>query len=359
MKLNIYCIYRQETTLSYSSNDMIDEIILYKILSKFANVFYNNQLFIPDEKDFGIKNIPISLPDKIYDLYYVRDNQNILDKLPNPKIYYYIPYNNYVNVTALVTSTKTCKYKLAKREISQDIIGFIDYLNILTPIPKRILSFEQSFENIFKPNLQFHSKTAEYKKLFKGNSSLPSFIIGINHNLSTSNFPYSLLHIMPDIYDKYSEKINIKIVLPSHPLTTKYKNEKYISFVSDIFNYHDMPYILSAYDTIFIGDRTNQSHYNGDRFTLEAMASGIPIICGDTDVKKEQLKDDYDLFWHYVPNNNRISIYTEEQIYKYLCKLISDIHYRKYISNKLIDRSNQYKIDTVAERTEKEIKFII
>ena len=43
--------------------------------------------------------------------------------------------------------------------------------------------------------------------------------------------------------------------------------------------------------------KNDQSHWCGSMQILEAIACNIPVICANFDVRKEQLGEDYPLFW--------------------------------------------------------------
>ena len=74
---------------------------MLKCFSTFADVYYNNQLFRPKKKNFGLKEIRIKAPSRKYDLCYVRGNATIFNKCPKPKIWMAVPYEKGIFARAI------------------------------------------------------------------------------------------------------------------------------------------------------------------------------------------------------------------------------------------------------------------
>ena len=76
--MKIYVNLGNVTNFSQDNGDRINEVCLYMVMSKFADVYYNEQLFNPKKKNFGITlNRKISIPKEKYDFYYVRFNPKL------------------------------------------------------------------------------------------------------------------------------------------------------------------------------------------------------------------------------------------------------------------------------------------
>ncbi len=341
-RLNIYFILATVKVLKPTSGDKINEIMLIKAISKFANVYYNDQLVDITKSDLGLKELPIKVPSRKYDLYYVRNNRKLFLNLPQPKLWLGSPYDEtcFAKADAIVTLTESWTRRLANFKRGDRINGIYSQ-DIIKP--KYILTLPQCNEDHFRPYLRSTPRCQEIRKLFGGD-----FIIGHFGKIAKSSYPYSLLQVLPKLIKKFST-IKIRTVFCGLKNQSSLKiNSPYIAELSG-FNTNDMPYAISACDVIVCNHRVAQSHIAGSRRIIEAIACGIPIVCGDFDARKEQLGDDYELFWEFRPNKGRISDKAESQMLEHLVRLIKNKKFRKMISKKLIKRSQHYKIDNISK----------
>lgn len=354
MRLKIYCLLATSTTLIPDAGDRINEINLLKTLSTFCDVYYNDQLFLPNQPDYGLKPLPINVPTKKYDLYYVRNNPKIFKQLPHPKITVAVPYDNdiYKISDSVIVYTEEWKRRLLNKEFG----------NI---IPKHVTIFEQNYDNIFH-NVKNHKKTLKYRQLLTNNQKC-DFLVGNFGRISESRYPYSFLHILPKIIKKYPDK-KILVVYSGQPRqVVKQINHPNITFIKNGFNYSEMPYVLSACDLITSDHRTDDANFCGCRHVLECMACGIPVITGDFTYRKYQLgdKDEYPLYWDFdieevkKINNGRVGEKAENKMFEKICWLIENPEELEKIGKYLLKRSYKFNMLSLAKQLKIEINKLV
>jgi len=349
-RIKIYYLLTTVTVPTPVAGDLINEIILMKALSLFADVYYNNQLFRPNKKNFGIKRLPISGPIRKYDLHYIRNNPKIFHECPEPKIWMAVPYskNMYKKATAIATFTTAWKNSLIANE---SLLRKSIYANTGMSIPRKVIVFPQAYESMFKP-LQSHPKTLALRKKWDAD-----FIIGCFGRITKSCFPYSLLHIIPKLQAHYKGKKNIKIVLGgprSGSISTPLPGITYIGQVA----HNEIPYYISACDLITSNQRHIGTHYAGSRHVIEAMACGVPVISGDFRARVEMLGKNYKMYWHFINNTGRLGDVAEERILELFKKCIDDAIFYQQMKNIVLKRATRFTIPAVAQIVKNEIKTI-
>lgn len=313
-----YLLGNRRKLYPLKSGDVINETNIIRAMSKYFDVYYNNQLFKPNLKDFGIKDIPIVIPKKgIYDLHYVRNNPNIFQKLPSPKIWFASPYIRSCYKTANIVSTLTDPWtNNLKNYKPSNYWGTLYKGNIVQP--RKIITINQVIGNQYSPK-QGHSKTNYYRKLF-GNG----FIIGHFGRVSNSCYPHSLIEILPKLKQKYP-LINV-VFSGNIQVPIKSPHIKVYPYIK----YDDMPYVISACDLILFNHRTTSGHYAGSVKGLEAMMCKVPVLSPRFDARVLEFGEDYPLFYPYHNNNGRFPIKTEEKMVELISDIIENKDSEKY-----------------------------
>jgi glycosyltransferase involved in cell wall biosynthesis len=352
-KLKIYALLTTIKTLVPSSGDKINEINLYKAMSTFADVYYNNQKFESEKENEGycIKDLPISPPNRDYDVCYIRNNRKIFNDIKQKKLWVGSPYRQEIFSTDAGIVTFTRQWKEQLRDFNKNFIPGLYEEGIC--VPKNILYFPQSISlEDFNPNLKNHPKTINYKDVLKAD-----FVIAQFGRMAKGCYPYSLLTILPKLRKRFPEK-SIKFIYAGTSSQIKIGISNEISFIGGI-DYCDMPYVISACDVVSSNYRTDTANWGGCRHVLESMACGKPILTGDFSVRKEQLGSDYELFWNWEPNSGRISEKAEEQMLSHLSNLIENPKYGEEIGNRLIKRSLKYSHENIGKIIKKELNQVL
>ena len=351
---NIYVLLTTIKELVPSSGDKINEINLYKAMSTFADVYYNNQLFKPDVPGFGIKPAPIRvLNAQKYDYCYIRNNKKVFHELCDfrdkklaegaaaPKILWTAtPYleNTFKRADGVVTYTESWAEQL--RTLGDHNIGGL-YDKENTYIPENILVFPQAIDIKEFSSKKGCAKTNEYRKKFDAD-----FVIAHFGRIAAGNYPHSLLHILPKICQKYPNK-RIKFIYSGLQSQVKMKiNNSKCEIVSGI-PYEDMSYAVSACDIISSDYRSGTANWGGSRHVLEAMGCGVPVLTGDFTVRKEQMGEGYEFFWNWVPNKGRISDLAETQMFDHICSIIEDPEGAQAVAAKMSNRVKRYSYKEV------------
>jgi glycosyltransferase involved in cell wall biosynthesis len=344
---NIYVIVSKLPTLALTSGDQINEIMLCCLFSRFAHVYYNDQFFDPKVKGFGLNRKKVSIPQRKYDLYYIRNNYEIWKNVPNPKVWVAVPYfkNTFEESAAIGIYTKVWRDHLLKNHIT--LRNTIYHQNISSP--KKVLYLPQANFTRFSPK-QNHEKTLEIRKKIGGD-----FIIGYFGKVSKSCFPYSMINILPKLKEKFKDKKITYVVGGRFSFNKEITGGKILPFISNF----QMPYYLCACDVIVCSYFHPQCNYAGSRHTIEAMSCGVPIIMGDFLARKEIVGEDYPLFWENKKANSMPSIYHEEYLMETLSKLITDKPYYQEIKNYLLKNSIKYSPNAVTEILKDQVLSLI
>jgi glycosyltransferase involved in cell wall biosynthesis len=322
MRLKIYYLIVKLPQIQPVSGDRITELSIIRRLSKYHDVYYNNQLIDFSKPNLGQKNKKAHAPDRNYDIYWIRNNDNLLLKCNGIKVRVAQPYNEqaYENIDILVTQTVSWKKKMLKYNNSEYEESNNIYPKHNIHIPKYILPVVQTVPDFFKP-CRDKKKIARIRKELVGDAD---FIIGHFGRIMRSCYPFSLIHILPRVIEKYKH-LKIKLILCDNSQRIKIDTTKY-DFLETKYKipYNEMPDYISAVDLITSDYRAPTANWSGCMHVLEAMACEVPILCGDFDVRKEQLGEDYPLFWKYVKNTGRLGEEAEEQIFNNICKVIDN-----------------------------------
>lgn len=349
-RLKIYTIVRYYPTVTPRSGDLINEILIYKILSLFADVYYNGQLFQSSKPNYGLTKKVFTPPSRNYDLYYIRNNYDLWRTLPSPKITTALPYvrDMFLNGDGVVTYSKTWRDKLAVA--SSDIKKYFYKKNVVRPY--RAIYFPQAYEPMFKP-LQDHPKTLQIRKQWGSDFTVVYF-----GRLHKTSYPHSLIKLIPRIRQKYKDK-KIRFLFAGSNLVGKI-NMPGIEWLGNL-NHNLMPYYLSASDVYMCQYHHTACNYYGSRHTIECMATGLPIICADFSARKEMLGDNYPLFWKQTADapGGRLGKNAEEHVFSMISKLIDDKKFRDKVKDHLIDRSKLYSFQAISDVMRKEIDKVI
>jgi glycosyltransferase involved in cell wall biosynthesis len=330
-RLKIYVLLTKQTNLTIPKGDILNEVCIYKTLSQFADVYYSNQLFCPNKKNYGIAIKSVSPPNRKYDLYYIRGNYEIWKKIKGLKLSISSPYIKEIfeKSDAVITLTKIWKYHL--ENMTDEIKSFYNNPNIVKP--KKVICFPQAIEPIFR-KMRGHKKTKLIRKAFNAD-----FVIVYFGRLAMPSFPHALIKILPKIRKKYPKK-KIKAFYAGNKVNVIAPLGE-IKWLGQI-PHNEIPFYLNAGDLFYCAYSNYQGRsFSGSRHTLEAMAVGLPIICANFDSRVEMLGEDYPLF---LEKENQVKVSEKycNQLYEKICYCIENPSFLNNLSAKMIERAGKY-----------------
>lgn len=314
--MKIYHLLSNLTHLAPISGDRLNEINFLKTISHFADVYYNNQRFYPDQPDFGLKDLPIEVPPPGYDLYIVRNNHDLFEQVPRPKVWVAYPYceTAFRDADAVIAFNETWAKGIREFNEKPDYYDFFcgafprDMVK-----PKRCISIGQGLDENFSPKHN-SSKTFRYRARFGY-----GFTVGYFGRIVKETIPYDYLSVLselerqiPGISTVFAGSVRTAIPSPS------------VQTASSI-PFADMPYAISACHVLLANEQP-ESNWAGSVKPLEAMGCGIPIVLSKRGSRLDQLGRDYPLFYETASElrNHILRLYNDTDFYddvrKYLLK---------------------------------------
>jgi glycosyltransferase involved in cell wall biosynthesis len=353
MRKRIYYLLTNTASIRPTSGDCITEIGIMKALSENYDIYYNDVLFKPNEPGYGINESSINLPSRKYDLHIVRNNPTIFKKIEGRKVYFASPYDKecFNQADKLYTFTNSWTSKISEGynfpyNIYPD--GFkTDDVITLTQVVDESFFAEKSEYMIRKMRLKMGG----------------GFIIGHFGRIAKSCYPSSFLSILPEIRAEYK---NVNIVFGGNSSKIKDIGSKNNIRVLN-FAYDEMPIAIAACDLILYNYKDGQGHIAGSMKILEAMASGVPILCPKYDARIDELGYDYPLFHpcedlcktNAEPTSDRFSLESEKIMKDLIKTSILDDEFRRGIGRKIKKRAEFYNPDNSAIRFKKTIDEVL
>lgn len=331
MKPKIFTLLGNNRTLNATGGDKINEIRFYTALSEHFDVYYNGQFFNPNLLDFGLKDLPISIPEDIYDLYYVRANNRILYHCPRPKIAMGMPYSDwlYHHVDAVITTTESWKKAILGynsssyyRELVGEWYGKLDKIIL----PKKIINIRQTIDADFGKEVD--RDTVMLNRISFGLK--PTF--GYFGSLHQRLLPTMATNALNRISDE-GDDISIVVAGKKYVDTKLPRNVRNLGYLP----YGKIPgYIQSCH--CLIANEGAETEYLGSGKVLDAMAAKTPILAYRSAVREEQLGADYLGFYS-----------SEEEAYIIAKLIINNPFFRNQILKQLENRSEIFSIKSQGE----------
>jgi len=341
LRYNTCFIYNFKPNLEIWSGAVINSINEMICLSKFSNVFYNN-VFLNDiiinnnlnidllnqqinrtfeSKYIKLKKInnrlfPVILNNKFNFIFYrggtdVTCNNEFIN-LPNIKIYQHtyvkdIWENNIIGFQT-ETANNYAKQDLLKTKFHD---GTLNYHNI-DNIPNKTFVRYQCIVN-----------DVSYKKplIIKHNEF---FTIGIIGTFYTGTNPILFLNKIEELI-KQSYKIKVIIYSNSICPTIDIPEYSFISF--DKFNASNKMEKLTRLDLVINTWLYEQQDYGGSNKNLDAICYNIPLIVKEFNSCKEQLGNEYKLWFNNLEEINDLikKCYEDIEFYNYIIKYMQKI----------------------------------
>ena len=354
-KKTIYFLLCNISIIKPNSGDQITEISIMKCLSLYYDVYYNNQLINFNKPNYGLTKTIIEPPNKKYDYYWIRNNDEILLKCDGIKIRCGAPYNiiAYEKSDIIICYTKSWEDKLKNYNKKYVESGNLYPISKIC-LPKNILTVYQTIEDRFYNTFDSSTKLLYRNKLVTTDCDL---LIGHFGRVSESCYPKYLLPAFDRLCENYPNK-KLKLIFcgkNAHfriPIKT---NNPHVIIKLDGVDYNEIDKYIKSCDLITSDYNSPTANWGGCMHIIESMACGIPIICGNFDVRIEQLGHDYPFFWNKDLNDVEII----NEIYNILVKILINDYNKLEIITNLIERSKFYKKNNIAKNINLNLEKIL
>ncbi len=349
-RLKIYFLCGSRTPIKPTSGDQITELSIIKCLSIYHDVYYNNEKVEFDNDGYGLTNTKVEKPNQSYDIYWIRNNDDILLNCDGFKVRCGAPYNKkaYQECDVILTYSKSWEKNLIRyntnRKPSDGLYPEHDII-----IPKNIISIYQTINEQFYLRITLIQKENIRRKLFGEDVD---FVIAHFGRVSETCYPHNLLKAFPKIVKKYPNK-KIKLLFCGNK--NHFKKEIVVNHkdivIHDAIDHQDIHKYIQSMDLITSDYNSPTADWGGCMHIIEAMACGIPILCGNFDVRIEQLGKKYPYFW----NKND----SDYNIKKNMIKIISINIEKKYdLKDYLIDRSKLFTVEKNSEELNEKLSKV-
>lgn len=345
MRKKIYFLLGKVPIIRPESGCQITELSIIQCLQIYYDVYYNNQLIDFEKTDYGLKKKIIERPNQIYDYYWIRNNDEILLKCPGLKIRCGAPYNSkaYKICDVILTYSDSWRINLLKYNFKpKPSDGLYPQGSIV--LPKTVMTFYQSIDDRFYNRINDQQRINLRKNLTKEEKT--DFLIAHFGRVSDTCYPENLFKAFEKICCQ-NLNLNIKLIFcgkKSHYRRPILTNNPHVIINSNGVDYNQIHQYIQSVDLITSDYRSPTADWGGCMHIVEAMASGIPILCGNYDVRIEQLGSDYPFFWNKDKTDDEI----QKQIYDHLIRLLSGQIDLAKLSQNLIQRSEKFRRQKVS-----------
>ena len=337
-RLRIYVAIGKQPDLSHSGGDVLNEIQFYRRLSTFADVFYNGQLITWDSPGFGIERRPLEIPNESFDLYYIRNNPELALSCPGPLMVMAYPYSHKVwkKADSVLVTTEAWRSMLTgfnakrpKRSVQEPWYP----RRIVTP--RQIFLAEQSISPNFAP-----APDDPRSRAFRARFGL-GFTVGHVGRVDPTSFPWAATTAVDRLRRSgrgisYVFLGNVRDVeIPDWAVI--WPREKH----------EEMRFVTSAFDCL-VYDQDDTGNWAGSNKVLEAMACGVPILLRRYDARREQVGDDYPLFYDDA-----------DEAQSKIARLQDDPGWHRDISEMLVRRAAHFSHEAVTKRLGNELSRLL
>lgn len=317
-KPSVYVLLATQTRLTPVRGDIIETIKFCTALSLYFNVYYNDQLFLPDEPGYGLKDIEIKAPTRRHDIYYVRANFEIFKLLPSPKVLMAYPYDHesFQCATALITTTEAWKQHLLSyntSEHSRDLIGKW-YPKIICDLPQ-IININQYINPWIS---EYDQYLASELKTSMGYGR----IFGYYGRIDNESIPYIFQACFPRLQEKYPD---IELCYAGKLRKGTNGMIKESKYVGQIAFEHVPSLTRTAFATLV--NEEQDAEYLGSGKVLDSIGANIPIVTKKNSVREYQLGKEYPCFYSNEDNCFAIAdrLLSDQAFYLQVKKYLADI----------------------------------
>ena len=208
------------------------------------------------------------------------------------------------------------------------------------PAPKNT----KTLENRFYKRINNLEKIDLRNKMVNSKCDL---LIGHFGRLSNTCYPKHLLPAFDMLCKKYPNK-KLKLLFCvkkiQFNLDIKTTNPNVIIDKNGI-HHEDIHKFIQSCDLITSDYNSPSEDWAGFMHILESMACGVPVLCGNFDVRKEQLGNDYPFFWDKNGSNDLII----QKIFTILESILNKKVDTKCICEDLVERSATFTAEVIAK----------
>lgn len=269
--------------------DGINELNQIKYLSRFFDVYYNNQLIDLKRPNYNQFKTLIEPPNPGYDIYYVRNNPNIFKQVPQSKtkIYFASPFDEecFTNSDFIACPTESWRAMLKVPSRNWGIL-YPDYFATDNAI---VLSQK------LDPDLIYPMASTPNAFVSHG---IPEKSFKICHfgSLRNSCFPSYFLRFYERIKSEIKEQISVIFLGASPSSLTIPNNSKNFHFIPNI-EFREINSYINSSDMLLYNQRDYQSEYAGSNKIIEAIVCEKPILSCRSAARQDELGEAYPLFY--------------------------------------------------------------
>lgn len=344
-KLKIWYLFNDRPQLTPLLGDSINECRVIKILSKFAEVYYNGILVKDGDEKFGCET-GINFPTEKFDLYIVRGSSDIFAELPSPKICAAYPYNEatFRQADGLFVTTSIWK-KIITGEVTGEKHKAI--LEKWYPenayFPSRIIQLRQACD----PNVSLKSSVSSDQNEWKYKLT-NHLTFGFYGRLADDALPHSFIAYHNKLSKKYGASAPALIFAgrlrgESRSFGWLPENSVYLETV----DYLEMSNLLSVTDYTLAGEGLDDA-FLGSNKILDSINCETPVVCLRNDVREEYLGQDY------------LGLYNDEKSLDHIVtSIIHDEAFRNELRKQTAELAISNHPQNAADFNEKEIWKLI
>jgi glycosyltransferase involved in cell wall biosynthesis len=371
-RMNIYYLLSKVLShgLEPTSGCVINELNMLKALSSFANVYYNDKLFLPDDPPIRSRAQPERVRDpkkNFYDIYIVRGNDRIFNRIKsNRKIRFALPASaSFYDKTATVyTLTNAWKEALESGSSKSKLICD----GSRKDIPHKVLNFSQIVGEDFYPR-QGNKIARRLRREFGA-----SIVIGHFGRIVDICYPHLLLGSLADLSSRLDQDVAVVFFMTKFHIAQAKRNGLWsvlqkdmrkqrsskVKIIVKTVPYEEAPFAVSACDITTYNYADLRCHYTGSMKNIESMACGVPVLAPDYEARVEEFGSDYPLFYNHLnilnyetQSKEMRELSREEFVEKIVWYMGLSRYKKKKIRDSLVDRAQVYSLEAGSARLKK------
>lgn len=338
MKRSMFAVFGNDPVLEPNRGDRINEWRMLRSLTPYFDIYYNNFLIGPGDSVYGRTGCPVAMPNRAYDLHYIRANAELFLACASPKITLAFPYSEEVwraadALTVYAERNKEAIETYGHNATSRHLLrAFIQADQI--PATK-VINIQQASDPRFEELPT--RKIWEYRARFTN-----GFVAGLFGRIAPGIYPAKAAAALKILHRTYGDVV---FVAGGAKRSAKIKNKIVKGFdgrehfyVGDI-PYQDMVAATKACDIVMNSEDPEGIEMLGSGKVLDAIVAEKPMLCLRGAAREEQLGVDYPFFYDTV-----------EDAVELLLRFRSEPSFRDEIISALRERQPLFSQETISRR---------